>query len=123
MQVLGEVLITILVIAAIVEHLWQWLKEIFAPWIRWLDNHNVPADRLGALLVSCVICFAVGDRIDLFVLLGIPLKIGWIGIAATAIAVSRGSNAVHDLFDKLGNSREQQKLATEQYKHYSNAGM
>lgn len=118
-----EVFLIIFVVAAIVEAVWESLKKIFAPAINWLENRGFPVDQAGAFLVALLICFGLGSRIDLFVLLGIPLEIAYLGIILTAVLLSRGSNFVHDLIGSLDAIRQVKKQEALRNGDYSNAGM
>lgn len=118
-----EVFLIIIVVAAIVEAIWETLKKLLAPLVRWLDSRGVPADQLGALVVALLICFGLGEQIDLFIMLGIPLEIAYLGIILTAVLLSRGSNFVHDLIGSLNNIRQAKKLNVLHKDDYSNAGM
>ena len=113
-----EIFLIIFVVAAIVEAVWESLKKIFAPAINWLENHGFPVDQVGAFLVALLICFGLGSRIDLFVLLGIPLEIAYLGVILTAVLLSRGSNFVHDLIGAVEGLRQNYKTIT-----YTDAGM
>jgi len=106
-----EVFLIIFVVAALVEAVWESLKKLLAPLVRWLDSRGVPADQLGALLVALLICFGLGSKIDLFVMLDIPLEIAYLGIILTAVLLSRGSNFVHDLIGSLDGIRRGKKLS------------
>ncbi len=118
-----EVFLIIIVVAAIVEAIWETLKKLLAPVVQWLDARGFPADQAGALLVALLICFGLGSKIDLFVMLDIPLEIAYLGIILTAVLLSRGSNFVHDLIGSLNNIRQAKKLNVLHKDDYSNAGM
>jgi len=105
-----EVFLIIFVVAAIVEAIWETLKKLLAPLVRWLDDRGFPADQAGALIVALLICFGLGEQIDLFIMLGIPLEIAYLGIILTAILLSRGSNFIHDLIGTLNGIRESKSL-------------
>jgi len=118
-----EVFLIIFVVAAIIEAVWESLKKLLAPLVGWLDGHGVPADQLGALVVALLICFGLGSKIDLFVMLGIPLEIAYLGVILTAVLLSRGSNFVHDLIGSLDAIRQVKKQEALRNGDYSNAGM
>lgn len=105
-----EVFLIIFVVAAIVEAIWETLKKLLAPLVRWLDDRGFPADQMGALIVALLICFGLGSRIDLFIMLGIPLEVAYLGIILTAVLLSRGSNFIHDLIGTLNGIRESKSL-------------
>lgn len=91
-----ENLFIILIVALIAESVWETLKMIW-------QQGKVSIDRIGALIVSLVIC--IGVRLDILILLGIKSTIPYLGIVLTSILISRGSNFVHDLLVKLGKSK------------------
>ena len=47
-----------------------------------------------------MICIDI--RLDMLALLGIKTTIPFIGIVLTAILISRGSNFLHDLLERIG---------------------
>lgn len=109
MELAGVFLILILV-AALVEAVWEALKPVLEPAINWLDARAVPADRLAALIISLVICLGIGSQVDLFALLGLTIGIPYLGVLLTAIILARGSNFVHDLLGSLDGVRQGKKL-------------
>ena len=118
-----EVFLIVIIVAALVEAIWETLKKLLAPVVGWLDVRGVPADQLGALLVALLVCLGLGSQVDLFVMLGIPLGIAYLGIILTAVLISRGSNFVHDLLGSLDGIRQAKKLDVLHNDDYSNAGM
>jgi hypothetical protein len=90
MTILGVV-----VIAFIVEAVWETLKMIW-------QQGKVSIDRIGALVVGLLVAFASG--IDLFVLVELPLQVPYVGLALTGILISRGANFIHDLLKKIQHS-------------------
>ncbi|WP_414600940.1 hypothetical protein [Clostridium sp.] len=92
-----ENLFTILIIALIAESVWETLKMIW-------QQGKISIDRIGALIVSLVICF--GIRLDILKLLEINSTIPYLGIILTSILISRGSNFIHDLLVKIGQGNK-----------------
>lgn len=88
-----ENLFIILTVALIAESVWETLK------MTW-QKGKLCLDRVGALVVSLVICIDI--KLDMLTLLGIKTTIPFIGIVLTAILISRGSNFLHDLLEKIG---------------------
>lgn len=88
-----ENLFIIFIIALIAESVWETLK------MTWQQG-KVSIDRIGALVVSLIVCIDV--KLDILSLLGISTTIPFIGVVLTAILISRGSNFVHDLLVKMG---------------------
>lgn len=88
-----ENLFIVLVVALIAESVWETLKMIW-------QKGKLCLDRVGALVVSLVICIDI--KLDMLTLLGINTTIPFIGIILTAILISRGSNFLHDLLERIG---------------------
>ncbi|MDU5110796.1 MAG: hypothetical protein E6248_10130 [Clostridium sp.] len=88
-----ENLFIILIVALIAESVWETLK------MTW-QKGKLCLDRVGALVVSLVICIDI--KLDMLTLLGINTTIPFIGIVLTAILISRGSNFLHDLLERIG---------------------
>lgn len=88
-----ENLFIILTVALIAESVWEILK------LTW-QKGKLCLDRVGALVVSLVICIDI--KLDMLTLLGINTTIPFIGIILTAILISRGSNFLHDLLERIG---------------------
>lgn len=88
-----ENLFIVLIVALIAESVWETLK------MTW-QKGKLCLDRVGALVVSLVICIDI--KLDMLTLLGIKTTIPFIGIVLTAILISRGSNFLHDLLERIG---------------------
>lgn len=88
-----EKVLTIFIITLVAEAVWETLK------LTWQEG-KVSIDRIGALLTSLMIC--IGVNLNILSLLGIETKLPLLGTVLTGILVSRGSNFVHDLFEKIG---------------------
>lgn len=91
-----EKLFIIFILALISESVWETLK------MTWQQG-KISVDRIGALVVSLVICIDV--KLDILSLLNINTTWPFVGIILTAILISRGSNFVHDLIVKLGQAK------------------
>ncbi|MGG7142539.1 hypothetical protein ACQPVP_03645 [Clostridium nigeriense] len=91
-----EKLFIIFILALISESVWETLK------MTWQQG-KVSKDRIGALIVSLIICSDV--KLDILSLLEINTTIPFVGVILTAILISRGSNFVHDLVVKLGQAK------------------
>lgn len=118
-----EVFLILLVVAALVEAVWEALKPALGPVVVWLDARAVPTDRLAALIISLIICLGIGSQVDLFALLGLTIGIPYLGQILTAIILARGSNFVHDILGSLDGIRQGKKLDVLHNDDYSNAGM
>lgn len=89
-----EKLIIILIATLISESVWETLK------MTW-QKGKLSLDRIGALITALVVC--IGVNIDLLALLGINTSIPFLGTILTGVLVSRGSNFIHDLLEKVTN--------------------
>lgn len=90
-------IITLLVLAIIVESVWETLK------MTWQDG-KVSIDRIGALVVALVV--AIATNFDMLALVKVDSSIPFLGVVLTGILLSRGSNFIHDLITKLGQATE-----------------
>lgn len=93
-------LLIVIIIALIAESVWETLK------MTWQQG-KVSVDRIGALIVSLVIC--IGVKLDILGLLGINSNIPLLGVFLTGILISRGSNFIHDLLIKIGEGGKKQE--------------
>ncbi len=118
-----EVFLILLIVAALIEAVYEALKPVLAPVIGWLEARAVPADRLAALVISIIICLGIGSQVDLFALLDLTIGIPYLGVILTAIILARGSNFVHDFLGSLDGIRQGKKLDVLHKDDYSNAGM
>ena len=105
-----EVFLILLIVAALIEAVWEALKPVLSPVVDWLDAKAVPADRLFSLAISLVICLGIGSQVDLFALLGFDIRIPCLGVILSAIILARGSNFVHDLIGTLDGLRNNNKV-------------
>ncbi len=85
-------IMNILTIAFLVEAIWETLK------LAW-DKGKFCIDCIGSLIVGIIV--AILSKIDIFEIQGINLSIPFVGYILTGILVSRGSNFVHDLYNKI----------------------
>lgn len=86
-----ENLLLILVVAVLVEAIWENLKMVW-------QSGKLNVNMIGSLVVSILI--AILTKIDIFGALGITINI-YVGSALTGIIISRGANFVHDLLTKV----------------------
>lgn len=86
-----ESLLLILVVAVLVEAVWENLKMVW-------QSGKLNVNMIGSLVVSILI--AILTKIDIFGALGITINI-YVGSALTGIIISRGANFVHDLLTKV----------------------
>ena len=86
------------VLAIVVEAMTEYAKNM-----AFTTNRKRMIIQAGALVLGMVICIAADA--DLFVALGIRLRIPWIGCMLTGIFVSRGANYVSDLLKTIGGGK------------------
>ena len=87
----------LVIVAILIEAIWENLKMIW-------QNGKFSIDKIGALVISVLICII--DKIYIFPIVNISIMIPVIGSILTGIIVSRGSNFVHDLFNKISGDKE-----------------
>lgn len=83
-----------LVIAFIAEAIWETLKLV------WEDG-KLSIDRVGAVIVGLLL--ALGTRLDLLEMIGVPTYIPYMGIVLTGLLISRGANFAHDLLEVISS--------------------
>ena len=89
-----------LVIAFIVEAIWETLKMV------WQDG-KLSIDRVGAVIVGLLL--ALGTRLDLLEMIGIPTYIPYMGVVLTGLLISRGANFAHDLLETISSLHQELK--------------
>jgi hypothetical protein len=87
-----ETFFLVLVIAAMVEAVWETLKMV------WQEG-KFSFDKLGALAIGLLVAF--GSGIDVTELMGVQMKLPYLGIVLTGILISRGANWMHDWIKKV----------------------
>ncbi len=76
-------------VAFLIESLIQTFKPLYDKDKGWNK------DALLALFVGIVLC--VATKVDLFVAVGLPISVPYVGATLTGVLASRGSNFVHDI--------------------------
>lgn len=87
----------LIVIAILTEAVWENLKMVYKK-----NKFNV--NMIGSLILSITVCVLAG--VDIFLMVGIPLKSQIVGFILTGIICSRGANFINDLFSKLKGTNE-----------------
>lgn len=80
--------------AILVESLVEIIKSVY-------NERKINLVVITSILVGLLIAFTLD--LDLFKLLGLNAQIDYVGLIATGMIISRGSNYVHDLLATLGN--------------------
>ena len=78
--------------AVIVEGILSYVREI-------VENKKIHWEIIGAILIGCMVSFNL--NLDFFEMLGLKETYGIIGVILTGILISRGSNYVFELYDRL----------------------
>ena len=95
-------ILSLIILALIGEALWETLK------MTW-QNGKLSIDRVGALVIGELL--AIGAGMDLLAMVGVPLKIPYIGLVLTGLLISRGANFVHDLLASINNVQQNTKTS------------
>ena len=93
-------MLSLLVIALLGEAIWETLKMVW-------QTGKLSADKIGAIIIG--IALAVGSGLDIFTVVGISLKIPYLGMILTGILISRGANFIHDLLASINNLQQNTK--------------
>lgn len=96
----------IIVFALLAESIWETLKMIW-------QNGKISIDKIGALVIG--IGLAVVGNLDLFEMLDISLGVPVVGMACTGILISRGSNWIHDLIQKIAGLKNGEEFREDIY--------
>lgn len=91
-----ESILAILVVAILVEAIWENLKMV------WQDG-KLNINMIGSLVISILV--AVLTKINVFSVLSININV-YVGAVLTGIIISRGANVVHDIWTKINQLRE-----------------
>lgn len=87
----------LVIVAILIEAIWENLKMVW-------QNGKFSIDKIGALVISILICILA--KIDIFPIVNLSISVPIIGSILTGIIVSRGANFVHDLFNKISGDKE-----------------
>lgn len=87
----------LVIVAILIEAIWENIKMIW-------QNGKFSIDKIGSLVISILICILA--KIDIFPIVNLSIMVPVIGSILTGIIVSRGSNFVHDLFNKISGDKE-----------------
>lgn len=93
-------ILSLIIIALIGEAVWETLK------MTWQQG-KVSIDRVGALIIGLLL--ALGTGLDLMTMIGVPMKVPYIGMILTGLLISRGANFVHDTMSSINNIQQNTK--------------
>lgn len=88
-------LINILILSAIIERIWEQMQQIVGE-----KKLSLQIKLIGSAILS--IAAAISLQLDLLFSLGVMGSVSWAGIILTGVAISLGSNVIHDLVDIVG---------------------
>ena len=88
----------LIIIAVLVEGIWENIKRLYSA-------EGFDKSVAGSLGVSILVCVATGA--DLFVIIGLPLAVPFLGSVLTGIITARGANFVNDLFTRLNGPKKE----------------
>lgn len=84
-----------IMLAVVVEAVVEYVKDI--------RKNSFEVEKAVAIILGLV--FAFGARLDLFELAEIDFHIPYVGMIIIGLFIGKGANVVHDLFDKLLQSK------------------
>jgi hypothetical protein len=90
-------------LAFLVETFWEIVKRVIP------GNVKIPdwVDVMGSLAIGLLLAFDA--KADLLALLGLQFNIPYLGIIITGLAISRGSNFMHDLIGSVSKIYQSKK--------------
>lgn len=92
----------LILLAVLGERIWESIKLIW-------EKKHINLDRAGSLLLGVIL--ALGTGIDFFAMVGLPIKIAYVGSVLTGIILSRGSNFIHDLLKIIEGVKVKNKIS------------
>lgn len=94
--------ILLFVVAALmVESIWETSKLVW-------QNGKVSIDRIGAIVIGLLM--SLGTGLDLLSVVGLNIRIPFVGMILTGLLISRGANFLHDLLKKVDQVNEPTEL-------------
>lgn len=82
----------VIILGLIGEALWETLKLVW-------QNGKISVDRIGTIVIGVLL--AVGTGLDIMNIIGIPMRIPYVGVVLTGLLLSRGANFLHDIFNSV----------------------
>ncbi len=103
-----NIVLSIFIIAALVEGVWEILKPLWPRFLFKLERERgVPVDRLGVVLISLAACFAAS--FDLPSAAGVSFELPILTTILTGILTGRMANFWHDLMGVADGFRRDKK--------------
>nr|DAK95813.1 MAG TPA: hypothetical protein [Caudoviricetes sp.] len=86
----------VVIVAVMVEAIWENIKRAY--------TDSLQPSVIGSLVVSILVCVLAG--VDVFEIIGLPLRVAFVGSILTGIIAARGANFVNDLFTRLNAPKQ-----------------
>jgi hypothetical protein len=96
-------IINLIFLAFLTETVWEIVKRLVPAKVKIPDS----VDVFGSMAVGLLLAF--GAKADLLAVLGVPLDVPYLGIIITGLAISRGSNFMHDLLGSVSQIYQDKK--------------
>ena len=87
----------LVIIAVLVEAIWENIKRAY--------TDSLQVSVIGSLVISIVVCVLTG--VDVFEIIGLPIKVAFVGSIFTGVIAARGANFVNDLFTRLNGPKKE----------------
>jgi hypothetical protein len=87
----------VIILAIMVEAIWENLKRAY--------TDSLQPSVIGSLAISIAVCVLTG--VDVFEIIGLPIRVPFIGSVLTGIIAARGANFVNDLFTRLNGPKKE----------------
>ena len=87
----------VIILAVMVEAIWENIKRAY--------TDSLQVSVIGSLVISIVVCVLTG--VDVFEIIGLPIKVAFVGSIFTGIIAARGANFVNDLFTRLNGPKKE----------------
>ena len=87
----------VIILAVMVEAIWENIKRAY--------TDSLQVSVIGSLVISIVVCVLTG--VDVFEIIGLPIKVAFVGSIFTGVIAARGANFVNDLFTCLNGPKKE----------------
>lgn len=86
----------VVILAVMVEAIWENIKRAY--------TDSIQPSVVGSLVISILVCVLTG--VDVFELIGLPIRVAFVGSILTGVIAARGANFVNDLFTRLNAPKQ-----------------
>ena len=87
----------VIILAVMVEAIWENIKRAY--------TDSLQVSVIGSLVISIVVCVLTG--VDVLEIIGLPIKVAFVGSIFTGVIAARGANFVNDLFTRLNGPKKE----------------